>query len=483
MNHNHSKIHFVGVGGSGMLGLAEWAIIEGLRVTGSDTRRTPATERLTALGATIEYNHSGSLVEQADLVVRSTAIRSDNPELLRAAAAGVRTISRGQFLGEMSRHRRTIAICGSHGKSTTTAMLAHALRGFWPAHVYLGAVARNFSSSFHSSNGARLIAEVDESDGTFLDFHNDISVLTGLSNDHESFYGSKAGLYNAFQKFMERSSLLTTPVACAGDPEVRDFIATRRMRCQTYGLTSDCEVYATEIKFNGPVSSFMVRSGSSGPSLEPVSVTLPCLGSHNVMNALAVFAIAVQLGVPWPLIAPTLTTFSGVERRMERIFSDSRMDVFSDYAHNPQKIAAALQTLCDSYGRQKVLCIFEPHRYTRLHSMWAGFIDALGKCAKILVLPLYSAGESPIEGYGRRELVAALNAHHQGNDAPGQCTQAADIEPTDTCFSGILDSVIRNRDSKAKTAIVFVGAGYSHDYACQFVAVLEARNEKTGETS
>ena len=466
-----------------MLGLAEWAIIEGLRVTGSDSRRSPATERLSALGARIEYNHSGSYADHADLVVRSTAIRPDNPELLRAAAAGVRTISRGQFLGEMSRHRRTIAICGSHGKSTTTAMVAHALRDFWPAHVYLGAIARNFASSFHSGNGSRLIAEVDESDGTFLDFHNDFSILTGLSNDHESHYGSKTALYDAFQKFLEGSSLLTVPVVCAGDPEVRQFIKERNISCQTYGLTSDCDVFATDIKFSGATSSFIVKAGSSNPAVESVSVRMPTLGNHNVMNALAVFAVAVQLGIPWTLIAPTMARFAGVERRMERIYSNPSIDVFSDYAHNPQKISAALQTLCESYGKDKVVCIFEPHRYTRLQSMWTGFIEALVKCGSILIAPLYSAGETPIAGIGRRELVEALRTNHQGNDAQSHRTQAADIEPTDAGFSGIIDSVVRNPDTMRKTAVVFVGAGYSHDYACQFVAMLEARNEKAGKTS
>jgi UDP-N-acetylmuramate--alanine ligase len=469
-----------------MLGLAEWSLTENLIVSGSDTKRSPATERLEALGARVRYNHDGSEAAAATVVVHSTAVKKSNPELSLALAAKVPVISRGQFLGELSRHRQTIAICGSHGKSTTSALMGHCLRSSWPAHVYLGAVAKNFGSSFHAGNGHRLIAEVDESDGTFLDVHNDLSVMTGLSNDHESFYGSRAGLYDAFATFLGKSSLLTLPVVCGADPEVSAFVRERGIATLRYGFDDQCHVIASGVSFHGHLSRFSVarthpRQFARASTQEvrptsPIAVELPMLGLHNVLNALAVFGVADQLGIPWHTIAAAMSVFAGVERRLERLISLDGLTVYSDYAHNPQKISALIASLNNAYGSDQVVCVFEPHRFTRLQSMWHDFVSSLAHSQSLCLLPLYTAGEAPIPGVNNNELIEALRVFHQRNDTSSTRRSILCQEDSDPSFSAIVDLVDNLPRSAKPRAVVFLGAGRSHELAHHFVDLLGKRH-------
>ena len=488
-----TRIHFVGVGGSGMRGLAEWALLEGLVVTGSDRSSSEATRRLEALGARLRYAHDGQAVLTADLVVHSTAVRQDNPELCMARSAQRPIFSRGQLLGELSRHRQTIAICGSHGKTTTTALMGHCLRDLWPAHVYAGARVSNFGSSFHFGDSRRLIAEVDESDGTFLEVHNDLSVLTGLSNDHEGHYGSRESLYEAFATFLRRSSLLTKPIVCSSDPEVRDFVKSRKIDVLSYGFDDNADIVASQVRFDGHISEFQVQVNPrrsdkvtvfSGQSFRPLAVTLPMLGSHNVLNALAVFAAGCQLGVSWEALAQAMKSFSGVEQRLERLCSLSGIDVFSDYAHNPQKIAALIETLNGAYGHDRVTFIFEPHRYSRLQSMWQDFVNALKRASRLWILPLYDAGEHPIAGIGRDELLVALKESGQTSGSLVDARSVAQaLEPTSGDFSGILEKVTKAKPLHESQAVVFLGAGKSHQFAQYFAALLRKIHDEQKPSS
>lgn len=485
------KIHFVGIGGSGMLGLAEWSLLEQLQVSGSDRETSAGAQRLEALGARIDYHHNGTAAADAHLVVHSTAIRDDNPELKLARGHGIPVLSRGQLLGELSRHRQTIAVCGSHGKSTTTALLGHCLREHWPAHVYLGARAHNFGSSFHYGDSRRLIAEVDESDGTFLDVRNDLSVLTGLSNDHEAHYGSREKLYDAFEQFLKQSSVLTKPIVCGSDPEIRQFVKNRQLDVMSYGFDPSCDISASNVLFRGPVSHFSVslskkvqtaRPSAFDSPRGPVDVALPMLGHHNILNALSVFAAALQLGVPWESVVSAMRAFAGVERRMERMCSRGLVSVFSDYAHNPQKIAAIIETIQRAFGAGQVLCLFEPHRYTRLKSMWDDFIATLQSADNLRVLPIYDAGEAPITGISRQSLIEAINRGFNSDRSQSRGRKlAGGADPTEADFSGILQEVLQNTRNNEPCAVIFLGAGSSHKWARMFVSQLEkAYEEKQG---
>ena len=469
-----------------MLGLAEWCLLEGVQVTGSDLEHNAdakiALSRLSQLGAQIDFTQSGNYLNQTDLVVRSTAIGPLNSELRMAQKLGKKVLSRGELLAEMSRHRFSIGISGSHGKSTTTALMGHGFRTLWPAHVYLGATSINFGSSFHWGNPSRLIAEVDESDGTFLNFQSDISVLTGLSNDHESFYGSKERLFDAFEKFLSKSTALLRPVICGSDPETKEFLTDRKIREKinvvTYGRESECDVSFTNLRIENSTSIFEVvlrnppKGSYPGGSIKQ-EVRLPLLGEHNIFNCLAAFTVAQELELSIENLSQKIRSFRGVARRMEIISSNEVLDIFSDYAHNPQKIGALLKTLTETYGLENVICFFEPHRYTRLKSMWQGFIDVLTICREIYILPFYAAGEACDPQVNREEIQKALKKS-QIREGIFEIAEA-----TTHCFSDILRNVTHKNKTSRRKAVVFVGAGKSHEYAKLFAAELGKPHDQT----
>lgn len=477
-----SKIHFIGIGGVGMRGLAEWSLKEGHQVTGSDSSPSEATRRLESLGAIISSHHPSPHVVQADLIVGSSAIGVNHVELVQAKSLNKVILLRGEFLGELSRSRHTIGVCGSHGKSTTTALIGHCLRELWPSHTYVGARVNAFGSSYHFGDPRRVIAEVDESDGTFLKFPCDLPVLTGLSQDHVTFYGSPDNLWDAFRTFLQNSSNLQRPIVCGDDPLALQIAKQAKGRVLSYGLSERCDIRASAIISSAVGSTFNVHIEQTDFS-HPLKVHLPLLGKHNVVNALAAIAVGVEFGLDIKAITSRLENFAGVERRLEKIASNNSIDVYSDYAHNPEKIAAALAAVSAAYGSRSVLLVVEPHRYTRVHSLWKEFVSTLQESWNLALLPIYSAGESPIAGVSSEGLENEITQIRTRAKIPqsGQWIEA--LNPTTESFSAILEQA-RNQSNGAPFAIVFVGAGKSHEYAHSLASLLErTREQKRPQTN
>lgn len=466
------KFHFIGMGGSGVSGLAEWCLVQGQSVSGSDQACSPSIDRLVRLGARFTEGHDAANISNADLVIHSTAVPADNVELIAARERGLPVLSRGELLGEFSRGLQTIAICGSHGKSTTTALLGCALRAVWPATVYLGAKCLDFGSSVHVSPSPRLIAEVDESDGSFLAVQADLIVLTGLSNDHVSHYGTTARLYEAFHRFIRSGSRLFQPVACIDEPEIERFLSDHKISAWTYGFSPSAHVRASDLRQLDSGCTFRLHTPTNNKldsGSRQYEVRLPVMGRHNVLNSLAALSAGLQLGFqPDDLLQP-LQNFRGVEKRLEKIHENEQLRVYLDYAHNPQKINAALETLAHVYGRSSIICIFQPHRYTRLQSMWDDFLTCFKHTNKIILLPVFSAGESAPS-------VSILDQFRRAlGDAQADLTIQSAKSPEE--LSDLIFDKMTHRPSQPQTqspisVTLFLGAGDVWEWAQPFLSRL-----------
>lgn len=454
-----------------MSGLAEWCLINGHTVSGSDLSSSPVINRLTRLGAHVVNEHRAQNVEPADLIVHSTAIPPLNVERTAAAQLGIPVLSRGELLGELSRGMQTIAVCGSHGKSTTTALLGCALRTVWPATVYLGAKCLDFNSSVHVGSHQRLIAEVDESDGSFLSFRADMIVLTGLSNDHVGHYGNRETLYAAFERFLKTGSRLYLPVACIDEPDIQTFLHQRQINARTYGFSESAHVRASELQQTDGHCTFRLHAPGGqnhNESGHEVMVRIPVMGRHNVLNCLAAISAGLQLGCSLDDLLTPLHQFKGVEKRLEKICETADQRVYIDYAHNPQKIAAALDTLASVYGRSSVVCVFQPHRFTRLQSMWDDFLSCFSQSACVVVLPIYSAGEKPPTEDLQEKFRQALQSTQPDlkiHTANSPCALS------DTLFDTIRPIGKNGKSDPASevTVTVFVGAGDVSNWAHPFL--------------
>lgn len=467
------NFHFIGMGGSGMSGLAEWCLIQGHSVSGSDQARSATIDRLVNLGARFTLGHHAQNVGNADLVIHSAAVPAHNVEWTAARDRGLPVLSRGELLGELSRGLQTIAICGSHGKSTTTALLGCALRSVWPATVYLGAKCLDFGSSVHVSSNPRLIAEVDESDGSFLSVQADMILLTGLSNDHVSHYGSAAELHEAFHRFLRSGSRLFQPIACIDEPEIERFLKRYKLEAWTYGFSQSAVVRASDLTQQDGGCSFRLHIPAKSrlaPAPQECEVKLPVMGRHNVLNCLAALSAGLQLGFePEDLLRP-LQNFRGVEKRLEKVHETGNARVYLDYAHNPQKINAALETLAHVYGRASLICVFQPHRFTRLHSMWDDFLTCFKHTDTVILLPVYAAGENSPDGHMLERFQMQL-----GNAQPDLSILAANSPGTlsDLLFAKMAESSSESQTLSPLSVTVFVGAGDVWEWARPFLSRLK----------
>jgi UDP-N-acetylmuramate--alanine ligase len=403
------RVHFVGVGGIGMSGIAEVLLALGFEVHGSDLKASDTTRRLQGQGAKISYGHREENVEQADVVVMSSAVRSDNPEIVRAQREGVPVIPRAEMLAELMRLKHGIAVAGSHGKTTTTSLVAAVLNeaGLDPT-VIIGGKVNQLGTNARVGQGELLVAEADESDGSFLKLNPTIAVVTNLDLEHVDHYtGGLPELKAAFSSFVNRVPFYGLAVLCIDEENVQALMPEVSRRFVTYGRSRQADYQAVGVTFQGVSSSFTVRR--RGQDLGVVNLNLA--GAHNVLNALAAIAIGDELGVPFEKTVSALAAFQGVQRRFTHRGEVGGVLVVDDYGHHPAEIRATLAAARQAYPGRRIVVLFQPHRYTRTAALKDDFARAFNDADIVIVAPVYAAGESPIAGATGEALAEALGKH------------------------------------------------------------------------
>jgi len=411
-----NTIHFVGIGGSGMGGIAEVLLNLGYRVQGSDLKPNAVTQRLTELGARLFTGHSASHVEGADVVVVSTAVSRENPELVRALELRIPVVPRAEMLGELMRFRSAIAVAGTHGKTTTTSLIASVLAegGEDPTFV-IGGRLKSAGTNARLGAGRYLVAEADESDASFLHLQPLIAVVTNIDNDH---LGTHEGDFNrlrqSFVDFLHNLPFYGLAVLCVDDAEVRGILDRVGRPVTTYGLSAAADVRAVDIERKGLQTGYTVlRKGGAAPLT--VTVNLP--GTHNVLNSLAAIAVASELGIADAAIQSGLARFQGVDRRLQFVgelaTGTGKAVLIDDYGHHPTEIRATLEAVRQAYPGRRVVLAFQPHRYTRTRDLLDDFAAVLATADVLLVSEVYAAGEAPIAGADGRAICRAVRSRGQ----------------------------------------------------------------------
>lgn len=406
------RIHFVGVGGIGMSGIAELLANLGYRVSGSDAKETELTQRLGSLGVEISIGHRADNVGDVDVVVFTSAVRADNPELVAARNRRIPVIARAELLGELMRLRFGIAVAGAHGKTSVTSMIALVLEraGLDPTAVIGGRLSA-FGSNARLGQGAYMVAEADESDRSFLKLYPSIAVMTNIDREHMEAYGSFEELQSAFVAFANKVPFYGSVVACGDDAELMSLRARFTRRVVTYGLTrDDVDVRATDVVLEGFGSACTVMrqnaAGTVHDTLGPLRLQVP--GRHSVQNALAAVAVGLELDVPFADMAAALLEFQGVERRFQHCGEINGIRVIDDYGHHPTEIAAVLAA-ARAARPARVIVAFQPHRYTRTRDLMREFGLALAAADEVILTDIYAASEDPIPGITVEALAAATN--------------------------------------------------------------------------
>jgi UDP-N-acetylmuramate--alanine ligase len=400
-------VHFVGVGGIGMSGLAEILRNLEFEVSGSDLREGENTKALKGLGVRIDVGHRAENVESADVVVYSSAIKADNPEIAEAHARGIPVISRAEMLAELMRVKYGVAIAGSHGKTTTTSLVATVLRaaGLDPTVVVGGRMA-SFGSNAKLGEGDLLVAEADESDGSFLRLTPTIAVVTNIDPEHLDHYGTHENLKNSFLEFIEKVPFYGLAVLCLDHPDVQDLLPRVRRRHVTYGLSPQADYSARDVVIDGTTTRF--QGFRHGQALGEFTVRLP--GQHNAQNTLAAIAVADELEVPFDVLRQALASFHGVARRFSVVAEPKGIALVDDYGHHPAEVRATLAAARRAY-KGRVLVAFQPHRYTRTQALFQDFARAFNDADELLLGDVYAAGEAPIEGADSSHLALAIREH------------------------------------------------------------------------
>lgn len=402
------KVHFVGIGGSGMAPLAELLLLTGHDVSGSDACSNAMTRRLGELGARIHVGHADSHVNGAERVVISSAIPSNNPELVRARNRGLAVLRRGELLAELFNDRRGIAVSGAHGKTTTTAMISLILleAGLDPTFL-VGSPVAALGGSCRKGGGALFVAETDESDGSFLALRPWASVLTNLDAEHLDFYRGLAEVTAAFEAFARNTKPDGFLAVCADSPPLRSLKPARGVRIETYGLSADALLRGEVIRLEAKASQ--VKVFYQERPIGELSLSVP--GLHNVSNALAAVAVGRNLGIPFEKIAASLGRYAGAQRRFEILGEAGGVLVIDDYAHHPTEIRATISA-AKLLRARRLWVVFQPHRFSRVRFLMEEFSGAFEGADRLLVADIYAASESPVAGLEKEELVRRLRERH-----------------------------------------------------------------------
>lgn len=404
MSQGH-RIHFVGIGGIGMSGIAEVLLNLGYSVSGSDLSRSETAERLASLGAHVVYGHDPDHVDKAvDAVVISSAVKFSNPEVARARDLQIPVIPRAEMLAELMRMKSGIAVAGTHGKTTTTSLLAQILSeaGMDPT-IVIGGKVHSLGSNARLGEGEYLVAEADESDGTFLLLSPTIAVITNIDPEHLEHWGSVERAADAFLEFANRVPFYGTAILGVDSPRVAALVPRLRKRFLTYGLTRDAEFSARDLRIEGFETRFVATR--AGEDLGEVQVASP--GRHIAMNALATIAVCLEIDVPFSDVAAGLAAFAGIHRRFEIRGRANGVTVIDDYGHHPEEVRATLRAAREGLGGRRIV-VFQPHRYSRTRDLFEDFLGAFDDADHLLLIDIHAAGEEPIDGVDAESLARAL---------------------------------------------------------------------------
>lgn len=414
-------IHFIGIGGAGMGGIAEVLFNKGYKITGSDLASSMMTDHLKKLGINIFFSHDETNIKGADVVVITSALSNDNIELVAAKAKGIPVVRRAEMLAELMRFGQGIAIAGTHGKTTTTSILASimATAKLDPTFV-IGGKLNSIGTNAKLGEGKYFIAEADESDASFLHLNPVIAIVTNIDRDHMPTYGGDfQNLRKVFINFLLRLPFYGMAVINIDDPVARDIIPELRCQVITYGCSSNADYQLIAYKQNNGVSTFTVYCKSSNKEFE-LKLNLP--GKHNALNAIAALAVSLEEGIELKYIAEALSEFKGIGRRFQiynnmKLSNDKQFTLIDDYGHHPREISAILDALADGWGTRRVVMIYQPHRYTRTRDLFDDFVKVLSSVHVLILLPVYPASELPLPGATSEDLFKVINnnpdySHH-----------------------------------------------------------------------
>ncbi|MFN6169007.1 MAG: UDP-N-acetylmuramate--L-alanine ligase [Burkholderiales bacterium] len=456
MKHKVKHLHFIGIGGSGRSGIAEVLLNLGYSVSGSDLSDSATVKRLKSLGATVVTGHAAGNIAGADVVVTSSAVKADNPEVVAAKAAQVPVVPRAMMLAELMRFKQGIAIAGTHGKTTTTSLISHVLAeaGLDPT-VVIGGRLNSIGTNAKLGTGEYLVAEADESDASFLYLQPIMAVVTNIDQDHMDTYDHDfAKLKSAFVEFLEHLPFYGLAVVCADDPNIREILPRLSKPVRTYGFDQGADLRAVNVRaVNGRMHFTATSASGRSGDKKVLDCELNLAGTHNVLNALSAIAIAREIGVEDTVIARALASFGGVGRRFQRYGeidcgSEKNAGTFTlidDYGHHPAEMAAVLAAARGAFPGRRLLLAFQPHRYTRTRDLFEDFVKVMSTADEVVLADVYPAGEAPIVAADGRALMRAMRV-------------AGKVEPQFVATPAEIPDAIRAR-VKAGDVVITMGAG------------------------
>ena len=467
MKHAIRHIHFVGIGGSGMSGIAEILFNLGYQISGSDLSDSSVLQRLSSMGIQTYVGHATSHVEKADAVVTSTAVKASNPEVVKAREMHIPIVPRALMLAELMRLKQGIAIAGTHGKTTTTSLVASVLAeaGLDPTFV-IGGRLNSAGANARLGSGEYIVVEADESDASFLNLLPVMAVVTNIDADHMETYGHDFGrLQKAFVDFLHRMPFYGTAILCTDDAAVRAIVDQVTCPVTSYGFSEDAQVRAINVKAVGGQMHFTVQR-SNGVTLPDMEIVLNLPGRHNVLNALSAIAVAVELNIEDAAVQKALSEFNGVGRRFQRygdhsMGNDAAVTVVDDYGHHPVEMAATLAAARGAFPNRRLVLAFQPHRYTRTRDCFEDFVKVMGLADAVLLAEVYAAGEAPIVAADGRALIRALRIADK--------VEAIFVDDIQTMAQAAVDFL------KAGDVLLCMGAGSVSAVAGAVVEILQKR--------
>ena len=412
MYQKNYHVHFVGIGGIGMSGIAELLITLGYKVSGSDLKLSHITKRLEKRGGIIFKGHSKEQVKNADVVVTSTAIAKENPEVIQAKALSIPIIPRAEMLAELMRIKYSIAVSGAHGKTSTTSMISQILNtaGLDPT-VIIGGLLQGLDTNALHGKGDFIVAEADESDGSFLKYSPAIAAVTNIDLEHLDFYKDIEDIKDKFVQFINSVPFYGLAILCLDNEHIQNILPRVKVRYTTFGMTAQSDLQAREISFKGSKSFFKVFHHKTALG----DINLNIAGKHNIYNALASIATSLELNIDFKTVKKALESIKGVKRRLEIKGEKKGIIVMDDYGHHPTEIMATLAAVRESYRNKRLIVVFQPHRYTRTQGLFHEFTRSFYQSDILIVLPIYAASEKEIKGINSQKLCKGIQEHGHGD--------------------------------------------------------------------
>jgi len=455
-NPKNYHIHFIGIGGIGMSAIAEILIHQGYSVSGSDIQSTALTQKLSQAGAIIYNTQASENIKHVNAVVYSSAIQADNCERIEAQKKQIPVIHRSEMLAEIMRSRFSIAVTGSHGKTTTTGIIGEILhRAQMNPTIVVGGIMKALSTNAQSGAGDYIVVEADESDGSLLNLYPSIAVITNIDQEHMDHYGSMEKIHQTFLTFANRSPFYGATVLCMDDPVLRSFVKKIDKKCVTYGIDHSADFMAENIEHAGP---FQISFDLVHKNKFVDRIVLHMTGQHNVLNALASIATCSIIDIPWPTQKNTLGLIEGVQRRMDIRGQCQQVLVMDDYGHHPTEIIATLKAIKNSWPDYHLCVMFQPHRYSRTKDLYEQFTHAFYQADQLIILPIYSAGEPPEDTVSSELLTRDIQQNM----------------PNRAVYVKSFDDAIQLVDKDRKTLLLTLGAGDIRKAGELFLLVNEA---------